>query len=86
MLNREQATKKLYSNSADLSEQHYDRAFIAEFQNRLNDPQFETKTNPEDWQYYVPAETKEFWHYMDEIARILIWITAFRQIPKESDE
>ena len=85
MLNREQATKKLYSNSADLSEQHYDRAFIAEFKDRLNDPQFETKTDPEDWQYYVPTETKEFWHYVDEIARILIWMTAFRQIPSSED-
>lgn len=85
MLNREQAVKKLLMNIADELGQQYDRKFIIEFQDGLNIPDFETHTQLTDWQKHVPDEVKEFWHFLDDVARISMWIIAFRQIKDKKE-
>ena len=83
MLNKEQAVKKLLIHIADSSDVQYDRAFISDFMDKLNVPNFEMANTISDWQSYIPPEVREFWHFSDDITRIFMWMMASQQIPKE---
>ena len=81
MLNKDQARKKLLSKAAEILGRRYDRAFISEFQDELNVPQFEVYLDSQNWQHHVPTEIQELWHFLDEFARITVWMIANNQIP-----
>jgi hypothetical protein len=77
VLDKEQATKKLFMQAADIVGQPYQRKFIVDLQAELQNPEF-SRAGPVDWQSQITTEVRENWHFLDEMTRLLFWMGAQR--------
>lgn len=84
VLDKDQATKKLHMRAAEILDVPYQRQFIVDLQAELNNPEFVKAKEPTDWRTYIVAEVREHWHHLDELGRLLIWISAMDRMKREN--
>jgi hypothetical protein len=77
VLNKDQTVKKLYLQAADMLDATYERDFINKFKAELQNPNFEETLS--DWRAHISAEVRENWHFLDELARLLFWMSAMKE-------
>ena len=83
MLDREQTVKKLYILAADILGVQYQRVFIVNLQLELDNPEFIKATESTDWRTYIIDDVRKNWHFLDELCRLLFWISAMDRIKRE---
>tara|TARA_R110000868_G_scaffold276064_3_gene535701 strand:+ start:173 stop:427 length:255 start_codon:yes stop_codon:yes gene_type:complete len=81
---KEQTTKKLYMIAADVLGVQYQRQFVMDLHDELNNPEFVNASNNSDWRTYVVNEVQENWHFLDEFGRLLFWISAMDRMRKDA--
>ena len=80
MLDKEQTIKKLYMAAADVLEAQYNRQFIMDLQLELNNPEFVKAHKLSDWRTYIINDISENWHFIDELGRLLFWLSAMDRV------
>ena len=85
MLDRDQTARKLYMTAADILGVQYHRQFIIGLQNELNNPEFIQAMKTTDWRTHIIAEVRENWHFLDELSRLLFWLSAMGIVKREND-
>ena len=81
---KEQATKRLYTVAADILGTLYQRQFIIDLHDELNNPDFTNIPKDSDWRMYIIGEVRENWHFLDEFGRLLFWIDIMNRMKQKN--